>query len=127
MRRLVEFPLEGGGEVVVEVDDDISGEPVTRGWGDRRVTTEQAQQTFEAAIGRVESAARALWTRLHELPESPDEVAVEFGLQLSAEVGAFIASASSTGNFKVSLTWRSRSGPGARFSPTPPPPEAVGH
>lgn len=58
MRRLVEFPLEGGGEVVVEVDDDISGEPVTRGWGDRRVTTEQAQQTFEAAIGRVESAAR---------------------------------------------------------------------
>jgi hypothetical protein len=105
MRRLVEFPLQGGGEVLV----DTSTGPVTRSWGDRRVT-KQADQTFEAAIGRIEPAARALLSRLRDLP---DEVAVEFGLQLSVEAGAFIAAASSTANFKVSITWRSRSTPGA--------------
>jgi hypothetical protein len=38
-------------------------------------------------------------------------VQVEFGLQLSAEVGAFVGGASSTGNFKVSMTWHRRPGP----------------
>jgi hypothetical protein len=31
---------------------------------------------------------------------------VEFGLELNAEAGAFIASASTSANFRVSLTWR---------------------
>jgi hypothetical protein len=33
---------------------------------------------------------------------SPDEVQVEFGLDLHAEVGAFIAAA----NFKTAIAWR---------------------
>jgi hypothetical protein len=106
MRRLVEFPLQDGGGVLIEVDDAAGG-PVTRGWGERRVT-DQAQQTFEAAIAKVEPAARALLARLSELPEAPEEVAVEFGLELSAEAGAFIAAVSSSANFKVSMTWRRR-------------------
>ena len=40
------------------------------------------------------------------MADAPDEVVVEFGLQLSAEAGAFIASASSSATFTVSLTWR---------------------
>jgi hypothetical protein len=36
-------------------------------------------------------------------------VVVAFGLQLSAEAGAFIASASTSATFNVSLTWRRRS------------------
>jgi hypothetical protein len=36
---------------------------------------------------------------------------VEFGLELSAEAGAFIAAASSTANFKVTLSWRRSSLP----------------
>ena len=35
-----------------------------------------------------------------------DEVVVSFGLQLSAEAGAFIAAASTAANFTVSVTWR---------------------
>jgi hypothetical protein len=36
------------------------------------------------------------------MPQAPDEVQVEFGLDLHAEVGAFIAAA----NFKTTITWR---------------------
>jgi len=102
--RLVEFPLQDGGSVLVQVDDAAAGGPVTRGLGDRHVTV-QAAQTFEQAVSRVQPAAQALIARLRALADAPDEVGVEFGLELSAEAGAFIAAASSSANFKVSLTW----------------------
>jgi hypothetical protein len=103
MGRLVEFPLEHGGSILVEVD---AAGPVTRGLGDRRGVTEQAQQTFEQAVARVQPAAQVLVSRLRALADAPEEIGVEFGLELSAEAGAFIAAASSTANFKVTLTWR---------------------
>jgi hypothetical protein len=115
MGQLVEFPLEGGGSILVEVSAGIAG-PVTRGLGDRHGITEQAQQTFEQAVARVQPAAQALIRRLRSLADAPEEIGVEFGLELSAEAGAFIAAASSTANFKVTLTWR-RDHPG--------PPRAV--
>jgi hypothetical protein len=112
MRRLVEFPLDDGGSVLLEVEDGPLDGAVTRGMRDNRVL-EHAQQSFDQAIGRVQPAAKALVTRFRTMADPPDELVVEFGLQLSAEAGAFIAAASSTANFKVSLTWRrDRSTPG---------------
>jgi Trypsin-co-occurring domain 1 len=105
MGRLVEFPLEHGGAILVEVDAGIVG-PVTRGLDDRHRVADQAQQTFEQAIARVQPAAQTLVNRLRTLADTPEEIVVEFGLELSAEAGAFIAAASSTANFKVTLTWR---------------------
>jgi hypothetical protein len=110
MSRLVEFPLQDGGAILVEVDEATAG-PVTRGLADRRLVTEQAQQTFEKAIARVQPVAQALISRLRALADAPDEVGVEFGLEFSAEAGAFIATASSTANFKVALSWRRSSPP----------------
>lgn len=110
LSRLVEFPLQDGGGILVQVNEAAGG-PVTRGLGDRRLAAEQAQQTFEQAIARVQPAAQALISRLRALADSPDEVGVEFGLELSAEAGAFIAAASSTANFKVTLSWRRSSPP----------------
>jgi len=106
-KRLVEFPLDHGGSVLVEVDDDVPRDGVTRGWGDsNRRVVEQAQQNFEQAVGRVQPAIQGLLSQLRGLAETPEEIQVEFGLQLSAEVGAFVAGASTTGNFKVSMTWQ---------------------
>jgi len=96
--------VQDGGTVLVQVDE-AAAEPATRGLGDRRLVTERAQQTFEQAIARVQPAAQALISRLRALADAPDEVGVEFGLELSAEAGAFIAMASSTANLKVTLTW----------------------
>jgi Trypsin-co-occurring domain 1 len=63
-------------------------------------------------VARVQPAAQALVSRLRSLVDAPEEIGVEFGLELRAEAGAFIAAASSTANFKVTLTWRrDQSGP----------------
>jgi hypothetical protein len=122
-RRLVEFPLEDGGSVLVQVEDGATaggygGGEVTRSWGDReqRVVA-QAQQSFEQAVGRVQPAVQALVRRLRSVAESPEEIKVDFGIELSAEVGAFVTGASATGNFTVSMTWRP--GPDAGRSPDP--------
>ena len=70
----------------------------------------RARHSFEDAIQSVELAAQALVARLRGMTESPDEVHVEFGLDLHAEAGAFIAAASAAANFKVALTWRRKTG-----------------
>jgi hypothetical protein len=104
MGQLVEFPLQDGGLVLVEVSQTgLVGGPITRGGSG---ISERAQRSFEEAVGRVEPAAQAIITRLRGMAQTPDEVHVEFGLNLNAEVGAFITSASTTANFKIAVTWR---------------------
>ena len=106
MPQLVQFPLEDGGSVLVQVDGGHSDREVTRGWGERdQRVVERAQQSFERAVDRVQPAVEGLLRQLRSLTETPEQVQVEFGVQLSAEVGAFVAGASSSGNFKVSMTW----------------------
>lgn len=108
MKRLVEFPLEQGGSVLVEVDEAAAG-PVTRGSGrDRAALVEQADKTFEDATAAVTPVAQSLIARLRAMDDAPEEVAVQFGVQLSAQTGAFIASVAAEANFTVSMTWRRR-------------------
>jgi hypothetical protein len=110
-KQLVRFDVGDGESVLVEVDEPPGREQVTRGWGERdQRVVQQAQQSFEQAVGRVRPAVQGLLLQLRALSEPPEQVEVEFGLQLSAEVGAFVAGASTTGNFKVSMTWQRRPG-----------------
>ncbi len=123
VRRLVEFMLEDGGSVRVQVEDGSAagghgGGVVTRGWGVREErVVQQAQQSFGQAVSRAQPAVQALVRRLRSVAESPEEIKVDFGIELSAEVGAFVTGASATGNFTVSMTWRP--GPDAGRSPDP--------
>jgi hypothetical protein len=108
MKRLVEFSLDQGGSVLVEVEEPPTG-PVMRGIGrDQSNLVEKADKTFEDATAAVTPAARSLITRLRSIDDPPDEVGIEFGVQLSAQTGAFIASVAGQANFKVSMTWRRR-------------------
>ncbi len=104
MGQLVEFPLETGGSVLVEVTGYAAG-PVTRGLKGAEVA-ERAQQTFEDAVGCIKPAVQAAVAQLRSLAEAPDEVHVGFGLNLHAGAGAVIAAASAEANFSVDLTWR---------------------
>lgn len=106
MTHLVEFPLASGGSVFIEVADRPGG-PVTRGLSASDIS-ERAQETFEQALARVRPAVEEVIAQLRSLAQAPDEVRVEFGLDLHAQAGAFIASASTTANFTVGLTWRRR-------------------
>lgn len=49
MKRLVEFPLDQGGSVIVEVDEPSAG-PTLRGLKDRPAIVEQAGKTFQDAV-----------------------------------------------------------------------------
>ncbi len=104
MKRLVEFPSENGEGIVVEGDaPEYSGGATRRGLTSSGVV-EQAKLSFEDALDKAQPVAAALIEQLRRL--EPDEATVEFGLTLSAEVGAILATASSTANYKVTLTWR---------------------
>jgi hypothetical protein len=106
MKRLVEFPLDQGGSVLIEVEELPAG-PVVRGIGkDRTALVEEADKTFEDATAAVTPAARSLLARLRSIDDPPDEIGIVFGVQLSAQTGAFIASVAAQANFTVSMTWR---------------------
>jgi Trypsin-co-occurring domain 1 len=106
VKRLVEFPVEQGGSVLIEIEEPLAG-PVTRGLGkDRPALVEQADKTFEDATATITPAARSLIARLRSIDDPPDEVGIEFGVQLSAQTGSFIASVAGQANFRVLMTWR---------------------
>ena len=107
MGQLVEFPMTAGGSVLVEVTEHATA-PVMQGLKGTEIA-EPAQQTFEEAIGRVRPAVQAVIVQLRSLADAPDEVHVEFGLNLHAEAGAYIAAVGTTANFTVALTCRGTS------------------
>lgn len=108
MSRLVEFPLDDGGTVSVAVADDGrrgASKEVTRGLRREGDVVERGTMTFNSAVEVVRPAADVLLRRLRELHHVPDEITVEFGLELGAEAGAFIAAASTSAQFRISMTW----------------------
>src|SRR4051794_41913735 len=87
-KRLVEFPLQEGGSVLVEVEDDVGGDGVTRGWGDtNRRGGDQAQQNFEQAGGGGPPGNQGLLTPFRSGAGRPGQIPGGVGLQLSAEGG----------------------------------------
>jgi hypothetical protein len=102
MKRLVEFPLEEGGSIVVEIDEPETEGTVPAG---REDTIEQAKDTFEAALGKVLPATKTVVEKLRSMASRPDEIEVAFGVNLSTRAGAFIASASAEANFSVTVRW----------------------
>ena len=110
VKRMIEFPMEDGTTLVVEVEEPIP-EGVVRAARPGEIA-ERAGQTFEAALEKVKPMAATVVSRLRELAQSPDEIHVEFGIKLSASAGAVLASAGVEGNYKVTVVWRGPQGQG---------------
>lgn len=105
MKRLVEFPLEDGTSILVEVDEPEPEGGVVRVARPGEVA-EVARHSFEAALEKIKPAAGAIIAKLRSLSDPPDEMEVEFGLKLGAEAGTFIAAGSVDANYTVTLTWK---------------------
>jgi hypothetical protein len=99
MKRLVEFPLQEGGSVVVQIDEPDIGGSVRAARGD---TIEQAKETLEDALDKVLPAARNVVERLQGM--RPNEIEVNFGISLSFKAGAFIT-AGTDANFGITVRW----------------------
>jgi hypothetical protein len=100
MSALVEVPLESGGSIVVEMDEDVGG--VVRA-GRAGEVVARAARSIESALDCVAPAAEAVLSKVREA--RPSEVTVEFGLKLSAEAGAVISRSAGECNFRVVLRW----------------------
>jgi hypothetical protein len=98
----VEFALEDGSTVLVEVDEAPRFERAGR-VGD---AVEQAAATFEQALTGVRNAASAALHQFRALPVRPDEVEISFGVKLDVEAGAVIARSGVEGQLGVRLKWR---------------------
>jgi len=111
MKHLIEIPLTNGETVIVEVDGaETSAHPTTPRRGIREVVEEQiverVERTFEAALDKVRPAAAAIIEKLQDLNRAPSEIGVEFGIKIGAKGNAFITSAETEANFKVTLKWQ---------------------
>lgn len=105
MKRLIEFPLEGTDQsILVEVDEPETGGVVRASRAGDAIA--KAQTSFEAAMEKIKPAASAIISKIRSLHDSPDEVEVQFGIKLSAESGAFVASAGMEANYSVTLKWK---------------------
>lgn len=111
MSKYVEFPLEGGGTILIEAEDDnnkVTGGFVRSGPGDgAKDAAEQARQSFDEAIENVRKSANLLVTKLRDLSEPPNEMDVTFRLKASGELGNLaVGKAGAEANYIVTLKWK---------------------
>ena len=101
------FTTADGDEVAVQVADDGAGGSggVTFRGGGPGALVERTQQNLDEVLARARPAVVSLLRQLRDVEDSPDELEVEFGIQVSLEVGAFIATADSSANFRVTMRW----------------------
>jgi hypothetical protein len=102
MKRLVEFPLEDGTSLIVEVDEPDTGGVVQASRGD---VIEKAHQTMEKSLEKVKPAAQFMLAQLRKLHDTPDEIQVSFGLKLSSDFGVVLAAVGLEANYSVTLKW----------------------
>ena len=106
--HLVEYGAEDGTTLLVQVSPVTSpGEVVTRGLGERSVV-DRAERTFQAALQPIRAVADGVLAQLNALARNPDEVKVDFGLQLTGTTGAVLTSAGATAHLRVELTWKAQ-------------------
>ena len=111
MSKYIEFPLEGGGTILIESPDEPSKAPTglvpaTRGESLKEMA-EQAKQTFDASVENVRKSADLLVNKLRALSDPPDEMEVSFSLKASGELGNIaIGKAGAEANYTVTLRWR---------------------
>jgi hypothetical protein len=106
-KEIAEFKLEDGTAFLIEIEESESG-------GVERVANVQlgeqvvrAKQTFEQAMSHVTPVASAALERIRTGLTTPaDEVEIKFGVKLSSEAGAIIASVGGEVNFEITLKWK---------------------
>ena len=104
MKRVVAFPLDAGGAVLIEVDDE-SNSATARSLRSGELS-EKIVSNFEGTLEAIKHAAVSVASNFRNLADAPAELEVQFGIKLSGQAGAFIASASTEAQFQVKIVWK---------------------
>ncbi|MCP2259178.1 hypothetical protein LX15_002879 [Streptoalloteichus tenebrarius] len=102
MTELVRFPLENGGVVTIEVDEEPRVARASR----QGEVLREAKVYFERALGEVRNAAAAALGQFQRMARRPDEVEIKFSVKMDAKIGAVIANTGAQGQFEVKLKWQ---------------------
>lgn len=102
-KELVEFELDDGGKITVEVNAALARgtQQVARRDGDGPLI---ADKRFQDALDGIKPALDVLMAQLQNL-NNPSEITIEFGVKFAAKAGAVFASVDSEANFKVEVKW----------------------
>ncbi|MEU9304812.1 CU044_2847 family protein [Streptomyces sp. NPDC048269] len=103
MAAVARIPLEGGGYVLIEEAPSATTEgPVKAGRiGD---AIHDLPETLQEALGPVTEAARVTLDQLRKA--RPDDITVQFGIDLSVAAGAVITKAGAGCHFTVTMAWK---------------------
>ncbi|WP_221939389.1 CU044_2847 family protein [Streptomyces sp. 130] len=101
MDSIVRMPLEGGGSVLFEGGPGSPEGPVKAGrLGD---AVRELPSTLQTALVPIRDAAGAMLNQLRQA--GPDEIEVEFGIDLAAQTGAVITKAETGCHVTVRMAW----------------------
>ena len=103
MNKLIEYPLEHGGSVLVETMEP-SFDAVRGPRAEQAI--EKVAQTFDAAVASVRPVVDAALRQLSALASKPESVELEFALKFTAAAGAVIAATGAEAALRFKLTWK---------------------
>ena len=108
MSKYVEFPLEGGGSILIESPDEQPKSTSGFSRGDSpKETAEKAMQSLDQSFESVRQSAELLVNKLRGLSAPPDELEINFALKASGELGNIaIGKAGAEANYTITLRWR---------------------
>lgn len=101
MSSFARMPLDGGGAILFEATAEPEG-PVKAGRVSEAVR--ELPQTLQASLAPVRETAQTVLEQLRQA--GPDEVEVEFGVNLSAKAGAVITNGEAAVHLKVRVLWK---------------------
>jgi NTP-dependent ternary system trypsin peptidase co-occuring protein len=107
--KYVEFPLEGGGSIVIETADEAVRTPsgFLRPGEAGAEAAFPARGSFDASVEAVRQSAELLVSKLRGLSTPPDELEISFSLKASSETASLVVGkAGAEANFGVLLRWR---------------------
>lgn len=106
-KQLIEFSLETGDKIVVEVDEPSSEtiEPAAIEPGELFA---KAKEPLEKALKRMIKplavGSSTIVSELQHMEQPADEIEVKFGVKLSGTIGA-VLTAGGEANYEVTLKW----------------------
>ncbi|MFG2292146.1 CU044_2847 family protein [Streptomyces sp. NPDC048603] len=101
MAPLTRIPLDGGGSILVDQPTELEG-PVKAGRIGEAI--QELPLTLREALEPVTEAARVTLDQLRKA--RPDEITVEFGLDLAVEAGVVITKTRANCHLTVSMCWK---------------------
>jgi hypothetical protein len=103
-RPLVEYELENGSKVLVEVSvDDVYGFKQA-GIGDGIIP--KASKKLEEALGNIPMLASAILKRVGDMTEKPKEITLDMGIKFGVKGDLIIAGGEAEANCTISIKWK---------------------